>query len=132
MHSGYSQNTLGWCHMYDVLVYKMLWDRKKILNISLWKIIRLSMRPATGLCPHISLERILVYTVLVLERVFCTCHTFFWSKGLWKSSFFFEFYISFYRQRVVDGSSKSSDPHYLVMRLHNLLHVIDDGFYFSP
>jgi hypothetical protein len=63
--------------MYDVLVYKMLWDRKKILNISLWKIIRLSMRPATGLCPHISLERILVYTVLVLERVFCTCHTFF-------------------------------------------------------
>jgi sorbitol-specific phosphotransferase system component IIC len=54
-----------WCHMYDVLVYKMLWDRKKILNISLWKIIRLSMRPATGLCPHISLERILVYIVLV-------------------------------------------------------------------
>jgi hypothetical protein len=26
---------LFWCHMYDVLVYKMLWDRKKILNISL-------------------------------------------------------------------------------------------------
>jgi hypothetical protein len=24
-----------WCHMYDVLIYKMLWDRKKILNISL-------------------------------------------------------------------------------------------------
>jgi hypothetical protein len=54
-----------WCHMYDVLVYKMLWDRKKILNISLWRIIRLSMRPATSMCPHISLERILVYTVLV-------------------------------------------------------------------
>jgi hypothetical protein len=54
-----------WCHMYDVLVYKMLWDWKKILNISLWRIIRLSMRPATGLCLHISLERILVYTVLV-------------------------------------------------------------------
>ncbi len=54
-----------WCHMYDVLVYKMLWDRKKILNINLWRIIRLSMRPATSLCPHISLERILVYTVLV-------------------------------------------------------------------
>jgi hypothetical protein len=51
--------------MYDVLVYKMLWDRKKILNISLWRIIRLSMRPAMSLCPHISLERILVYTVLV-------------------------------------------------------------------
>jgi hypothetical protein len=50
---------------YDVLVYKMLWDQKKLLNISLWRIIRLSMRPATGLCPHISLERILVYTVLV-------------------------------------------------------------------
>jgi len=48
-----------------VLVYKMLWDRKKILNISLWRIIRLSMRPAMGLCPHISLERILVYTILV-------------------------------------------------------------------
>jgi hypothetical protein len=57
LHSG--------CHMYDVLVYKMLWDRKKILNINLWRIIRLSMRPAAGLCPHISLERILVYTVLV-------------------------------------------------------------------
>jgi hypothetical protein len=54
-----------WCHMYDVLVYKMLWDRKKILNISLWRIITLSMRPAMGLCPHISLERILVYTLLV-------------------------------------------------------------------
>jgi hypothetical protein len=54
-----------WCHMYDVLVYKMLWDRKKTLNISLWRIIRLSMRPATGLCPHISLERILVYIVLL-------------------------------------------------------------------
>jgi hypothetical protein len=53
------------CHMYDVLVYKMLWDRKKILNISLWRITRLSMRPAMGLCLHISLERILVYTVLV-------------------------------------------------------------------
>jgi len=48
-----------------VLVYKMLWDWKKILNISVWRIIRLSMRPATGLCPHISLERILVYAVLV-------------------------------------------------------------------
>jgi hypothetical protein len=58
-------SSLFWCHMYDVLVYKMLWDRKKILNINLWRIIRLSMRPATGLCPHISLERILVYTVLV-------------------------------------------------------------------
>jgi hypothetical protein len=58
-------SSLFWCHMYDVLVYKMLWDRKKILNISLWRIIRLSMRPDTGLCPHISLERILVYTVLV-------------------------------------------------------------------
>jgi hypothetical protein len=54
-----------WCHMYDVLVYKMLWDQKKILNINLWRIIRLNMRPATGLCPHISLERILVYTVLL-------------------------------------------------------------------
>jgi hypothetical protein len=54
-----------WCHMYDVLVYKMLWDRKNILNINLWRIIRLSMRPAMGLCPHSSLERILVYTVLV-------------------------------------------------------------------
>jgi hypothetical protein len=41
-----------------ILVYKMLWDRKKILNISLWRIIRLSMRPATGLCLHISLERV--------------------------------------------------------------------------
>jgi hypothetical protein len=51
--------------MYDVLVYKMLWDRKKILNISLWRIIRLNMRPATGLCLHIGLERILVYMVLV-------------------------------------------------------------------
>jgi hypothetical protein len=54
--------------MYDVLVYKMLWDREKILNISLWKIIRLSMRPATGLCSHISLERILVYTILVYRE----------------------------------------------------------------
>ncbi len=54
-----------WCHMYDVLVYKMLWDRKKILNINLWKIIRLSMRPALGLGLHISLKRILVYTILV-------------------------------------------------------------------
>jgi hypothetical protein len=54
--------------MYDVLVYKMLWDRKKILNINLWRIIRLSMRLATGLCPHISLERILVYTVLVYRE----------------------------------------------------------------
>jgi hypothetical protein len=54
-------SSLFWCHMYDVLVYKMLWDRKKILNISLWRIIRLNMR----LCPHISLERILVYTILV-------------------------------------------------------------------
>jgi hypothetical protein len=54
-----------WCHMYDVLVYKMLRDRKKILNISLWRIIRLSTRLATGMCPHISLERILVYTILV-------------------------------------------------------------------
>jgi hypothetical protein len=60
-----SRNLGRWCHMYDVLVYKMLWDWKKILNISLWRIIRLSMRPATGLCPHISLERILVYTILV-------------------------------------------------------------------
>jgi hypothetical protein len=51
--------------MYDVLVYKMLWDQKKILNISLWRIIRLSMRLAIGMCPHISLEKILVYTVLV-------------------------------------------------------------------
>jgi hypothetical protein len=58
-------SSLFWCHMYDVLVYKMLWDRKKILNISLWRIIRLSIRPATGLCPHINLKRILVYTVLV-------------------------------------------------------------------
>jgi hypothetical protein len=58
-------SSLFWCHMYDVLVYKMLWDQKKILNISLWRIIRLSMRPATGLCPHISLERILVYIILV-------------------------------------------------------------------
>jgi hypothetical protein len=44
----------------SVLVYKMLWDQKKILNINLWRIIRLNMRPATGLCSHISLERILV------------------------------------------------------------------------
>jgi hypothetical protein len=58
-------SSLFWCHMYDVLVNEMLWDQKKILNISLWRIIRLNMRPATGLCPHISLERILVYTVLV-------------------------------------------------------------------
>jgi len=58
-------SSLFWCHMYDVLVYKMLWDWKKILNISLWIIIKLSMRPATGLCPHISLERILIYTILV-------------------------------------------------------------------
>ncbi len=58
-------SSLFWCHMYDVLVYKMLWDWKKILNISLWRIIRLSMRPTTGLCPHIGLERILVYTLLV-------------------------------------------------------------------
>jgi hypothetical protein len=58
-------SSLFWCHMYDVLVYKMLWDRKKILNISLWRIIKLSMRTAAGLCPHISLEKILVYTVLV-------------------------------------------------------------------
>jgi hypothetical protein len=50
---------------YDVLVYKMLWDRKKILNISLWRIIKLSMRPATGLCPHISLHNI------SLERIYC-------------------------------------------------------------
>jgi hypothetical protein len=49
----------------DVLVYIMLWDWKKILNINLWRIIRLSMRPTMGLCLHISLERILVYTVLV-------------------------------------------------------------------
>jgi hypothetical protein len=54
-----------WCHMYDVLVYKMLWDRKKLLNISLWRIIKLSMKPATRMCPHISLERILIYTILV-------------------------------------------------------------------
>jgi hypothetical protein len=59
-------SSLFWCHMYGVLVYKMLWDRKKILNIKkILKIIRLSMRPATGLCPHISLERILIYTVLI-------------------------------------------------------------------
>jgi hypothetical protein len=58
-------SSLFLCHMYDVLVYKMIWDQKKILNISLWRIIRLSMRPATGMCPHISLERILVYTILV-------------------------------------------------------------------
>jgi hypothetical protein len=51
--------------MYDVLVYKMLRDRKKILNISLWRIIRLSMRPTTGLCPHNSLRSI------SLERVYC-------------------------------------------------------------
>jgi hypothetical protein len=56
---------LFWCHMYDVLVYKMLWDRKKILNISLWRIIKLSMKPAMGMCLHISLERILVYTILI-------------------------------------------------------------------
>jgi len=41
-------SSLFWCHMYDVLVYKMLWDQKKLLNISLWRIIKLSMRPATG------------------------------------------------------------------------------------
>jgi hypothetical protein len=58
-------STFFWCHMYDVLVYKMLWDWKKILNISLWRIIILSMRPTTGMCPHISLEKILVYIVLV-------------------------------------------------------------------
>ncbi len=28
-------SSLFWCHMYDVLVYKMLWDWKKILNINL-------------------------------------------------------------------------------------------------
>jgi hypothetical protein len=54
--------------MYDVLVYKMLWDWKKTLNISLWKIIRLSMRPATGMCPHISLQIILIYIVLDFNR----------------------------------------------------------------
>jgi len=48
-----------------VLVYKMLWDWKKILNINLWRIIRLSMRLAMGLCPHISVEKILIYTVLI-------------------------------------------------------------------
>jgi len=58
-------SSLFWCHMYDVLVNEMLWDQKKILNISLWRIIRLSMRPTRGLCPHISLEKILVYTILV-------------------------------------------------------------------
>jgi hypothetical protein len=65
LHSGYSHNTLLCSIKGAVLVYKMLWDRKKILNINLWRIIRLSMKPTTGLCPHISLERILVYTVLV-------------------------------------------------------------------
>ncbi len=73
LHFGYSQNTLlrsikgvvGSQLVILVLVYKMLWDQKKILNISLWRIIRLSMKPATSLCPHISLERILVYIVLV-------------------------------------------------------------------
>jgi len=55
--------------MYDVLVYRMLWDRKKILNISLWRIIRLNMRPATGLCPHISLHNI------SLERVYCSWYS---------------------------------------------------------
>ncbi len=59
-----------WCHMYDVLVYKMLWDRKKILNISLWKIIRLSMRPAIGLCPHISLERVYCTNVSLVKFFF--------------------------------------------------------------
>ena len=54
-----------WCRMYDVLVYKMLWDWKKILNINLWRIIRLSMRPATDMCPHISLH------IISLERVYC-------------------------------------------------------------
>jgi len=62
-------SSLFWCHMYDILVYKMLWDRKKILNISLWRIIRLSMRPATGLCPHISLHSIR------LETVYCIWNT---------------------------------------------------------
>jgi len=57
--------------MYDVLVYKMLWDRKKILNISLWRIIKLSMRPTTGLCPHISLEKIISLHNISLERVYC-------------------------------------------------------------
>jgi hypothetical protein len=59
-------SSLFWCHMYDVLVYKMLWDWKKILNINLWRIIRLSMRLATGLCSHISLHSI------SLEKVYCT------------------------------------------------------------
>ncbi len=62
------------CHMYNVLVYKMLWDWKIILNINLWRIIRLSIRPVTGLCPHISLEKILVYTVLV-QREFTVWST---------------------------------------------------------
>jgi hypothetical protein len=53
-------SSLFWCHMYDVLVYKMLWDRKKILNISVWKIIRLSMRPDMGLCSHISFRESLL------------------------------------------------------------------------
>jgi hypothetical protein len=32
-------SSLFWWHMYDVLVYKMLRDRKKILNISSWRSI---------------------------------------------------------------------------------------------
>jgi hypothetical protein len=28
-----------WCHMYDALVYKMLWDRKNLLNISYGKLL---------------------------------------------------------------------------------------------
>jgi hypothetical protein len=64
--------------MYDVLVYKMLWDWKNLLNINLWRIIRLSMRPAIGLCPHIRLERenISLHNIS-LEKVYCIdnlCH----------------------------------------------------------
>ncbi len=51
------------CMMYQFI--KCYGTKFFLLNINLWRIIRLSMRPATGLCPHISLERILVYTVLV-------------------------------------------------------------------
>jgi hypothetical protein len=56
----------------------MLWDRKKILNINLWKIIRLSMRPATGLCPHISLERV-YYIFVYISLVSCWL----WRWALW-------------------------------------------------
>ncbi len=52
---------------------------EKFIKYQLWKIIRLSMRPAMGLCSHISLERILVYTILV-QREFTVSTTIEWKK----------------------------------------------------